>query len=161
MNADRRAAQIDGPRKLLPTVFATQVALVARVPAGSRAPPRFGTLPRPQFLRSAAMPYPPPRNAGRSGSYANTACGSKLAGSTPSSPRRRERPRDRSKQPQGSCRADQANLVRCYIAAKAATMPSPGENGRHRSRSRAQKCRRNALTNGSILGLKSEGSRTM
>jgi len=37
----------------------------------------------------------------------------------------------------------------------------PGENGRYRSRSQSQKCRRKALTNGSILGLKSEGSRTM
>jgi hypothetical protein len=40
-------------------------------------------------------------------------------------------------------------------------MPSPGRNGRHRSPSQSQKCRRNALTNGGIFGLKSEGSRTM
>jgi hypothetical protein len=52
----------------------------------------------------------------------------------PSSPRRRERLRDRSKQPQGSCRADQANLVRCYTAAKAATMPlSRGASFRYKS----------------------------
>ena len=74
-----------------------------RVLAGNRAPRRFVTRPRLQFPRSAAVPYPPPRNAGRSDSYANTACGSKLAGSTPSSPRRRQRPRDRSKQPRSSC----------------------------------------------------------
>src|SRR5215472_15525650 len=67
-----------------------------KVLAGNRAPRRFVTRPRLQFPRSAAVPYLPPRNAGRSGSYANTACGSKLAGSTPSSPRRRQQPRDRS-----------------------------------------------------------------
>jgi len=132
-----------------------------KVLAGNRAPRRFVTRPRLQFPRSAAVPYLPPRSAGRSGSYASTACGSKLAGSTPSSPRRRQRPRDRSKQPRSSCCADRANLVRWYTAAKVATMPSPGRNGRHRSLSQSQKCRRNALTNGGMLGLKSEGSRTM
>ena len=181
------------------------VAQATRVLADSRAPPRFVTRPRPQSPRSAAAPYPRPRNAGRSGSCANTACESRLAGSMPSSPRRRERLRDRSKQPQGSCRADQANFVRWYTAAKAATMPlsrgasfrykspaagggtrsrhracwrpprdalptsqrseccmpAPAKNRPHRSPSRAQKCRRNALTKCSILGLKSEGSRTM
>ncbi len=105
-------------------MFATMVTQAARGLAGSRGPPRFVTRLRLQFPHSAAVPYPRPRNAGRSGSYANTACGSKLAGSTPSSPRRRERPRDRLKQPRGSCRTDQANLVRWYTAAKAATMPN-------------------------------------
>src|SRR5262249_56933116 len=85
----------------------------------------LGTPPPLQFPRSAAAPSQRPRNADRSGSYANTVCGSTLAKSKPSFPHRRERLQDRSKQPQGSCRADQANLLRCYIAAKAATMPSP------------------------------------
>ena len=170
MNADRRATQIDGPRSSCPSVFATKVTQAARVPADNRAPPRFVTRQRLQFPRSAAMPCPRPRNAGRSGSYANTVCGSKLAISMPSSPRRRERLRDRSKQPRGSCCADQANLARWYTAAKAATMPT--RRGRaanavarrrrpHRPLSQAQKCRRNALTNESIPGLKSEGARTM
>src|SRR5262249_2107727 len=132
-----------------------------KVLAGNRAPRRFVTRPRLQFPRSAAVPYLPPPRSGRSGSYASNACGSKLAGSTPSSPRRRHRPRDRSKQPRSSCCADRANLVRWYTAAKAATIPLPGRNGRHRSLSQSQKSRRNALTNGGILGLKSEGSRTM
>ena len=175
------------------------------MPAGNRAPRRFVTRPQLQLPRSAAMPYPRPRNAGRSGSYANTVYGSKLATSMPSSPRRRERLRDRSKQPRGSCCADQANLARWYTAAKAATMPTrrgrhfvrvtdsprardggqtrrscmlatlPEMLGRHcraanaaarrrrphRPLSQAQKCRRNALTNESIPGLKSEGARTM
>src|SRR6516164_1000100 len=96
-----------------------------RVLGDSRAPPRFVTRAPLQFPRSAAAPSLRPRNAGRSGSYATTVCGSTLAKSKPSSPRTRERRRDRSKQPQGPCRADQVNLLRCYIAAKAAAMPSP------------------------------------
>ncbi len=78
-----------------------------RVLAGSRAPPRFVMRLPLQFPRSAAAPSQRPRNADRSGSYANTVCGSTLAKSKPSSPHRRERLQDRSKQPQGSCRADQ------------------------------------------------------
>src|ERR1700730_11912973 len=105
--------------------FATGMAQAARVPAGSPAPPRFVMRSPLQFPRSAAAPSQRPRNADRSGSYANTVCGSTLAKSKPSSPHRRERLQDRSKQPQGSCRADQANLLGCYIAAKAPTMPSP------------------------------------
>src|SRR5262249_51987740 len=162
--------QIEGPRKLLSIGIATKVTQVARVPAGNRAPRRFVTRPQLQLPRSAAMPYPRPRNAGRSGSYANTVYRPKLATSLPSSPPRRERLRDRSKQPRGSCCADQANLARWYTAAKAATMPT--RRGRaanavarrrrpHRPLSQAQKCRRNALTNESIPGLKSEGARTM
>jgi hypothetical protein len=105
--------------------FATKTAQPPRALAGSRAPPRFVMRSPLQFPRSAAAPPQRPRNADRSGSYANTVCGSTIAKSKPSFPHRRERLQDRSKQPRGSCRADQANLLRCYIAAKAATMPPP------------------------------------
>ena len=87
--------------------FATKTAQAPRALAGSRAPPRFVMRPPLLFPRSTAAPSQRPRNADRSGSYANTACGSTLAKSKPSSPHRRERLQDRSKQPQGSCRADQ------------------------------------------------------
>ena len=121
----RQCALLLAPVGVIQAPRSTHLEQAPRVLAGSRAPPRFVMRPPLQFPRSAAAPSQRPRNGDHSGSYANTACGSTLAKSKPSSPHRRERLQDRSKQPQGSCRADQANLLGCYIAAKAATMASP------------------------------------
>jgi hypothetical protein len=76
-------------------------------PTPHQAPPRFAKRPRLQFPHSQSAPHRRRCNAGRSGFCAYSAFGSKLARSLPLSPRRKERPRHRSKQPQGSYCGDQ------------------------------------------------------
>jgi hypothetical protein len=141
--------------------FATKTAQPPRALAGSRAPPRFVMRSPLQFPRSAAAPPQRPRNADRSGSYANTVCGP-----------RSQNPSRRSHTDENGCKIDRNNheghaaqtkRISSDVTSQRKPRPCrrPEQNRRHRSRSQAQKCRRNALTNGGIFGLKSEGSRTM
>jgi hypothetical protein len=77
----------------------------------SQAPPRFAKRLRLQFPHSLGAPHRRLCNASRSGFCANNAFGSQLARSMPLSPRRKERPRHRSKKLRRSCCGDQSFSV--------------------------------------------------
>ena len=80
---------------------------------------RFAKRPRVQFPHlQAALPRPR-CNAGRSAPCANSAFGSKLARSLPLPLRRKERPRHRLKQQEGSCFGDQSSLLAAMATSNA------------------------------------------